>query len=225
MTTTTGMLTTYGPLQFPGRAGLTLWQFARAQRLRLIPGPDAAGGRWSAAAFDDAIARIDAIRKTVGTMPDVGAVRAEEHLAERLSMTVHCGTAAELARRGHLPVTGDHKGHALYCGLALENLTDRRKVERASAAGQLHLRDAAAQVLGIRETDLDHLLRAGLLTPAATARSSWNKRDVVLLYRQADLDRLTRSRRIAWSAVHATPKGHRSPLAALPTQNKQTAER
>lgn len=43
-------------------------------------------------------------------MPDVGAVRAEEHLAKRFSMTVHSGTAAELARRGHLPVVGDHKG-------------------------------------------------------------------------------------------------------------------
>ncbi|MFI9587816.1 hypothetical protein ACIHCQ_39830 [Streptomyces sp. NPDC052236] len=223
-TTTVSSLKTYGPLQFPDRAGLTLWQFARAQRLGLLPGPDVAGDRWSAAVFDDAITRIDAIKQAVGTMPDVGATRAEEHLAERFNMTVHSGTAAELARRGHLPVVGDHKGNTLYCGLTLENLTDRRKVERASAAGQLHMRDAAATILGIRESDLDHLVRAGLLTHAATARSSWNKHDVVLLYRQADLDRVTRSRRIDWRAVRATPKGRRSPLAALPTQ-KQTAGR
>ncbi|MGW0801298.1 hypothetical protein [Streptomyces sp. NPDC002692] len=223
MTTTASMSATYGPLQFPGRAGLVLWQFDRARRLGLIPGPDAAGGRWRAPVVDDVLARIDAIRQAVGTMPDVGAVRAEEHLAERFNMTVHSGTVAELARRGHLPVIGAHKGHALYCGLALENLTDRRKVERASAAGQLHMRDGAAQVLGIRETDLDHLLRAGLLTPAATTRSWWNKRAVVQLYRQADLDRLTRSRRVDWTAVRATPKGHRSPLAALPTQKRPTA--
>ncbi|WP_329292860.1 hypothetical protein [Streptomyces sp. NBC_01455] len=180
MTTTASMPATYGPLQFPGRAGLTLWQFSRARRLGLISGPDAGGGRWSAAVFNDALARIDAVRQAVGTMPDVGAVRAEEQLAERFSMTVHSGTAAELARRGHLPVVGDHKGHALYCGLALGNLTNRRKVERASAAGQLHLRD------------------------------------VVPLYRQADLDRLARSRRVDWAAVRATPKGHRSPLAGAP---------
>ncbi|MEU1500544.1 hypothetical protein [Streptomyces sp. NPDC005732] len=223
MTTTVGVPTTYGPLQFPSRAGLTLWQFDRARRLGLIPGPDAAGGRWTAPVFDDVLARIDAIRQAVGTMPDVGAVRVEEHLAERFGMTVHSGTAAELARRGHLPVVRDHKGHAMYCGLAPANLTDRRKVERASAAGQLHMRDGAAQVLGIRETDLDHLLRAGLLTPAATTRSWWNKRAVVPLYRQADLDRLTRSRAVDWAAVRATPKGHRSPLAALPTQKQDTA--
>lgn len=158
-------------------------------------------------------------------MPDVGANRAEEHLAERFNMTVHPGTAAELARRGHLSVVGDHKGHPLYCGLALERFTDRRKVSRASAAGQLHMRDAAARVLGLRASDFDHLVRAGLLTHAATARSGWNKHDVVLLYRQADLDRLARSRRIDWSAVRETPTGRRSPLAALPTQKKQTAGR
>ncbi|MGW4760055.1 hypothetical protein [Streptomyces chartreusis] len=48
--------------------------------------------------------------------------------------------------------------------------------------------------------------------------SGWNKLDVVLLYRQADLDRVTRRRRIDWEAVRATPKGHRSPLAALLTR-------
>ncbi|WP_251021244.1 hypothetical protein [Streptomyces sp. ISL-98] len=109
-------------------------------------------------------------------------------------------------------------GHPLYCGLTLENFTDRRKAERASTAGQLHMRDAAARVLRIRASDFDHLVRAGLLTHAATARSGWNKHDVVLLYRQADLDRLARSRRIDWDAVRVTPEGHRSPLAALPTQ-------
>jgi hypothetical protein len=45
MTTTVSSLKTYGPLQFPDRAGLTLWQFARAQRLGLIPGPPASASR------------------------------------------------------------------------------------------------------------------------------------------------------------------------------------
>ncbi|MEV7068575.1 hypothetical protein AB0N97_38220 [Streptomyces collinus] len=85
------------------------------------------------------------------------------------------------------------------------------------------MRDAAAAILGIRESDLDHLVRVGLLNHAATARSSWNKHEVVLLYRQADLHRVTQSRRIDWTAVRATPKGRRSPLAALPTQKRQTA--
>ncbi|MER6274573.1 hypothetical protein [Streptomyces sp900105755] len=63
------------------------------------------------------------------------------------------------------------------------------------------MRDAAAKILGIRESDFDHLVRSGFLTHAATARSSWNKHDVVLLYRQADLNRVTRNRRVDWAAV------------------------
>jgi hypothetical protein len=119
-------------------------------------------------------------------------------------------------------VVGEHKGYPLYCGLALENFTDRRKVARASTAGQLHMRDAAARILGLRASDFDHLIRAGLLAHADTARSGWNKHDVVLLYRQADLDRIARSRRIDWDAVRATSRGHRSPLAALPTRKAAT---
>ncbi|MFI6341015.1 hypothetical protein [Streptomyces sp. NPDC050535] len=215
---TTAAPPSYGPLQFPDRAGLALWQFDRAQRLGLIPVPDVAGDRWSAAVFDTAVARIDAIRQAVGVMPDVGAARAEEHLAERFTMTVHPGTAAELARRGHLPRRGEYRGRPLYCGLTLETFrgADRRKVERASAAGHLHMRDTAAAVLGLRESDFDHLVRAGLLTHCEIVQGRHHTQ--VRLYRQADLDRLLRSPRIDWPAVHTTPRGRRSPLAALPTK-------
>ncbi|MFI2790968.1 hypothetical protein [Kitasatospora sp. NPDC018614] len=216
MTTTATALKSYGPMQFPDRAGLHLWQFERAQRLGLIPAPDVNGERWSRAVFDDALARIDTIKQATGTLPDVGAARAEQHLADRFSITVHSGTAAELARRGHLPVRGEYRARPLYCGLALETFRDRRTVQRASAAGRLHMRDAAAKALGVRESDFDHLLRAGLLTHSEIVEG-WHH-TLVRLYRQADLDRLLRSRRIDWPAVHATPKGHRSPLAALPTK-------
>ncbi|MFE7763028.1 hypothetical protein [Streptomyces sp. NPDC057438] len=215
--TTSSALKSYGPLQFPDRAGLARWQFTRAQRLGLIPGPDVASDRWSAAAFNDAVARLDTIRQAVGTMPDVGATRAEEHLADRFSITVHSGAAAELARRGHLPVRGEYRDRPLYCGLALETFRDRRKVERASAAGRLHMRDAAAEVLRVRESDFDHLVRAGLLTYSEIVEGQHHTQ--VRLYRQADLDRLARSRRIDWPAVHATPAGRRSPLASLPTKS------
>ncbi|WP_282792923.1 hypothetical protein [Streptomyces sp. CC224B] len=219
--TTTAPLKSYGPVQFPTHAGLDLWQFERAQRLGLIPDPDATGRRWSAAVFDDVIARIDAVKKATGTMPDVGAARAEKYLADRYSMTVHPGTAAELARRGHLPLRGEYRGRPLYCGLTLESFrgTDRRKVQRASAAGRLHMRDAAARVLGVRESDFDHLVRAGLLIPREVVEGQHHTQ--VRLYRQADLDRLLRSRRLDWLAIRATPKGQRSPLAALP--DKKTA--
>jgi hypothetical protein len=103
----------------------------------------------------------------------------------------------------------------------LETFSDRRKVECASAAGRLRIRDAAAEVLRVRQSDIDHLVQAGLLTHSEIVEGQHHTQ--VRLYRQADLDRLARSLRIDWDAVRATPKGHRSPLAALPTQKKQTA--
>lgn len=210
-------LSLYGPRQFATRIDLAEWEFDRARRLELIPAADTAG-RWSAAVFDDVAARMDAIRPQLGTLPDVGATRAEEYLDDRFpTITVRSGTAAELARRGHLPVRGEYKGYPLYCGLALEQLRDRRKVERASAAGHLYTRDEAVKALGIRDSDFAHLLRAGMLAHIDTTLSHWN--DVVPLYRQADLDRVTRSTRIDWAAVQSVPKGGRSPLAALPTRS------
>ncbi|WP_327332965.1 hypothetical protein [Streptomyces anulatus] len=216
MTTPLKALSSYGPRQFGDRIGLPEWQFERALRLELIPAADA-GGRWSAAVFNEVLSRLDAVRTAVGTIPDVGAARAEEHLADRFGITVNPGTAAELSRRGHLPVRGDYRGHTLYCGLALEAFTDRRKVERASRAGQLHMRDEAARVLELRDSDFEHLVRSGLLTHSDTTVSSWHKGTVVRLYRQADLDLVLRSSRIDFDAVRATPKGHKSPLAALPS--------
>lgn len=214
--TTAKTPTSYGPIQFRDRIGLTEWQFERALRLDLIP-PASRDGRWSTAVFTDVSNRLDALREQVGTLPDVGAARAEEHLAERLGIAVNPGTASELARRGHLPVRGAYKRHTLYCGLTLERFADRRKVQRASRAGHLHTREEAARLLGVRAADFDHLLRAGLLTHAETTTSMWHKHVVVRLYRQADLDRVLRSSRIDWDTVRATPAGHRSPLAKLPT--------
>ncbi|MER6723390.1 hypothetical protein [Streptomyces halstedii] len=219
MTTPLKALSSYGPRQFGDRIGFSEWQFERALRLELIPSADA-GGRWSDTVFNDVVARLDAVRTAVGAIPDVGAARAEQHLAERFGMTVNPGAAAELSRRGHLPVRGDYRGHTLYCGLTLEAFADRRKVERASRAGQLHMRDEAARVLELRDADFEHLVRAGLLTHSETTVSSWHKGTVVRLYRQADLERVLRSSRVDWAAVRATPKGRPSPLAALPTRTR-----
>ncbi|QHC33862.1 hypothetical protein [Streptomyces sp. HF10] len=218
MTTTLKALRDYGPRQFGNRLGFSEWQFERARRLDLIPAADL-GGRWSADVFNDVVARLDAVRAAVGTVPDIGADRAEKYLAERFpGLTVHAGTAAELSRRGHLPRRGEFKGHTLYCGLTLERFTDRRKVARASAAGRTYTRDDAAAALGLRAADFDHLLRAGLLTHSETTVSAWYKGVVVKLYRQADLDRVLRSSSVDFDAVRATPKGHQSPLAKLPTR-------
>lgn len=210
----------YGPIQLADRIGLERFQLERGQRLELIPAPDRSDGRWSAELVDRLAQHAAEIRTAAGAQSDVGAWRAEELLQERYpTITVHRGTAAELARRGHLPTRGEFKGHTLYCGLALQNGTGlgRRKVQSASTAGQLLNRTASAQALSIRESDFEHLLRAGLLEHSDVAQGPY-KGTWTLLYRRADLDRLLRRRSIAWDSVRATPKGARSPLADLPTQ-------
>ncbi|MGJ5899387.1 hypothetical protein ACSCBZ_46730 [Streptomyces niveiscabiei] len=76
----------------------------------------------------------------------------------------------------------------------------------------------------MRPVDLDHLVRAGLLTHADTAVSPTYK-VVIKLYRQADLEHVQRLRRIDWHAVRATPPGRPSPLAQLPTHTASTTTR
>jgi hypothetical protein len=47
----------------------------------------------------------------------------------------------------------------------------------------------------------------------------------VPLYRTGDLDDLAALTDIDWTAVRATPAGHRSPLAALPTAPPRHGEK
>ncbi|MFJ4674186.1 hypothetical protein [Kitasatospora purpeofusca] len=223
MTTSTARARTYGPRQLADRVGLAEWQRERARRIGLIPDPDPATGRWSAAVVEDLAAQADAVLAAVGDLPDVGARRAEDYLAEKLGVELASGTAAELARRGHLPIQGAYKGHPLYCGLTLQRGIARRTVLAASRAGRLHQRDDLPGLLGVRDSDVGHLIRAGLLVPAEEVASSYHRGILVPLYRQADLDRLQRSRRIDWAAVRAAGPGRRSPLAQLPTARPKTS--
>jgi hypothetical protein len=160
-------------------------------------------------------------------IPDLGAVRAAEILTGRLGTPVSSDGVAELGRRGLLPVTGYYKGFPLYEGRALGTFTDAGAAAEATRAGQLRTADQAAAYLRIRRADLDHLTRAGLLTPARWGHGPFDRRNrpSVPLYRTADLDDLTAAPGIDWDEVRATPKGHRSPLARLPDTPGRPARR
>jgi hypothetical protein len=155
---------------------------------------------------------------TPADTPDLGAWRAADELTRRLGIPVSSDGIAELARRGLLPVAGDYKGFPLYDGQALAAFTDITAALAANRDGQLRTADQAAAHLGIRRADLDHLTRAGLLTAAKWGRGPFDRRNSasVPLYRTADLDQLAADERIGWETVRATPKGHQSPVAALP---------
>jgi hypothetical protein len=101
---------------------------------------------------------------------------------------------AELTRHGLLPVAGWYKGWPLHDGRVLEAFTDTGATADATRAGQLHTADESAAYLRIRRSDLDHLIRAGLLAPADWGHGPFDRRDTfsVPLYRTGDLDDLPR---------------------------------
>ena len=107
-------------------------------------------------------------------------------------MAVTGDGVAELARRGLLPVTGHYKGWPLYDGRVLEPFTDAAAAAGATQAGQLHTAAESAAYLRIRRSDLDHLIRAGLLCPADWGHGPSGSRDCfsVPLYRTGDPDGL-----------------------------------
>jgi hypothetical protein len=215
------LLKEYGPVQLAGFLGLGRWQLDRALTDSLIPGPDTRSGKWSSVVAQEAAARLKDIRAVVGGIPDLGAVRAAEVLAERLGIPVTSDGVAELARGGLIPVAGDYKGFPLYDGRALETFADASAAAEATRAGRLRTAIQAAGYLRTRRADLGHLIRAGLLTPAGWGHGPSGRRDTrsVPLYRTADLDDLediVTASGIDWDAVRATPKGRRSLLARLP---------
>ena len=206
----------YGPVQLATYLGLEQWQFPRARGAGLIPAPDRARGRWSAAVADDALARIDQIRAVAGSVPDLGAVRSAEVLSVRLGTVVTGNGVEELARRGLIPIAGHYKSYPLYDGQALEAFADAAAIE-ATWAGHLRTADQSASYLRIRRSDLDHLVRAGLLAPVSWGHGPFDRRDTfsVPLYRIGDLDDLAARPDINWVAVRAVRAGRRSLLAAL----------
>jgi hypothetical protein len=210
---------TFGPRQFPARIGLPTPVFNQAVHTGLIPPPNPITRRWPAAVVEDVLTRKDEIRAAAEAGPDVGAARAAAVLSIRFDMHVDPRVLLELARMGLITPVGEYKGSPVYDALALKTFDDRAALEKAVRDGRLLMRDEAAEYLRVRRPDVDHLLRAGLLTPATWVRASWKSRQSfpdVALIRVGDLDALLGNPAIDWRAIRATRKGRRSPLADLP---------
>lgn len=186
-----------GPRQLAAYLEMPEWQLDRAVRLALVPPPDRARGRWSRTTAADITARRDEVAAAAGAVPDLGAVRAAEHLTEQLGMEVSPDAVSKLARQGLLRVVGEHKSHDIFDGQDLE-------------------------ALGDRETDVRHLHRAGRpphpravgpLHPPATPRGT-----LCGPLPRRGAGRATRSATTSTGTdtVRATQPGRPSPLAALP---------
>ena len=215
----------YGPQQFPDRLGLPRSVFDRAVRDGLIPASTA--GRWPVSDVEAALANLVEIKAAVGTQPDVGAVRAAEVLSARFDINVEPDSLLELDRQGHIPQIGEHKGHVLYDGRALERFDDRDALLRAIRDGRLLNRDEATTHLGIRRSDFDHLVRSNWLEPVTWVHSSWQRRraqPAVPLFRLGDLEVILAHPAIDWDEVRRTPIGRPSTLARIsrgPTSSPQ----
>jgi hypothetical protein len=208
----------YGPRQFPDTIGLTGWEFARALTDGLIP-PPGPNRRWPADVVEDARARIDEIRAKVGDVPDYGACRAAEVLAERLSADVDPDTVVELARHGHIRDAGDYKGNQLYSGRDIAAFRDREVLADAARTGRQRNRAEVAAYLKVRPADVEHLIASKWLQPIVRVHSGWQRRreaPAVPLFRTGDLDILLTHPAIDWDQVRATPRGRPSALAKLP---------
>jgi hypothetical protein len=116
-----------------------------------------------------------------------------------------------------------YRGHLRTNGRALRRYVDRQVIERATGDGRLITADHAEQRLGIRRSDLDHLIRTGWLQATARVDSSRHRRSIdptvteqtVPLYRTADLDALLEHPAFDWDEIRGTPRGRRSALARL----------
>lgn len=168
------MAVTFGPRQFPARIGFSPRVFNRAVHAGLIPPPDPTTRRWPAAVVEDVLTRTDEIRVAVEAEHGVGAARAAAVLSIRFDMHVEPRVLLELDRMGLIKTVGQHQGHALYDAQALKTFDDRAALQKAVHNGRLLMRDEAAKYLRIRRADLEHLLRAGLLTPAISVHASWH---------------------------------------------------
>jgi hypothetical protein len=129
----------------------------------------------------------------------------------------------ELDRMGLIKAVGEYQGSTVYDARALKTCDDRAAMTKAVRDGRLLMRDQAAKYLKVRRSDVDHLLRAGLLTPAIWVRPSWKSPQSlpdVALIRVGDLDALLGHPAIDWAAVRSIREGRRSPLADLTSTSR-----
>ncbi len=218
--------TRYGPRQLRDTLGITEWQHQRGTAAGIIPPPDAAGGKWLGATVRRLWQVRVAIRRSCGYVPDVGEVRAAEHLTTLLGVDVEPHALPELARRGLILVVGYvekyHGAYPLYCGRTLETWAGVDDVLAANVAGERLTVDRVVDRLGVRRSDVDALISRGWLTPVDWARGPHtpkSRRPDVPLYRAGDVTALLLDEAIDWAAVRAVRRGRRSPSAPLPRRD------
>jgi hypothetical protein len=169
----TSTMKDYGPSQAATRVGLSRGDWARARAVGLVPDPDVAGGRWSAAVVEDLAGRAEALVDELGP-PPLGANRAAGELAARTGLEVVGADVELLAARGLVAERGEYQGWTLYDrrdldGVPVEAVAAVMGERQAWRAGTCN-RFEAAEHLGCGPRDVGRLVESGRLVEAAGGR-------------------------------------------------------
>jgi hypothetical protein len=201
--------------EFAHRLGVKPYHLERAVRDGRIPPCDPDTETWSSAVVGEAVADAEAIRKAVGTMPDVGVRRAAETLSKRFATRVGEAVVDELERRGSLPKVGRHKGWALYDGGALERV-DRETVRLAIEDARILTAAETETELGVRSCDVERFVELGRLRGRRQLVGRGKKqREVTRGYYGWELRALLDDDSLPWDAMRSAAKGTRSVLAGM----------
>lgn len=215
-------LTHYHEDQLAGRLRLPITVIRSARQAGAIPEP-AEDGRWTRAQVDEMKTRVDEI-ETAGGSP-ISGQWACRLLEKRLGLEADSVKVFQILRlvdRGLLHQLGSspEAGTVVSAQLvarAAKHPDIRRMLAEDTPLGP----DQAAERLGIRRTDWDHVVRAGWVHPAQwiEVRFGTSKAGAVAvpLYRTVDVDTVPAAHpEVDWDAVRATPRGRRSLLARVP---------
>jgi hypothetical protein len=123
------------PAQDPGPAGLTLPELAsaagvpagalwHAQELGLLPPPDAAGGRWSAAAAQALQLQWPGLAAALQAAQELGAQRCAQLLSRATGLAVRSVHVQALADRGLLAPSRAYRHRPLYRVADVQALAD-----------------------------------------------------------------------------------------------------
>ncbi|MCX4547227.1 hypothetical protein [Streptomyces sp. NBC_01565] len=211
--------------QAAGRLRVPRYAYRWAVHTGAVPAPDAGPGVWSRAAVESMDAEV--IRAAMGDGPLYGG-QAADRLAEALGTpnppggpaAVGVAALVELAKDGLLLSLSGDPEQPLFHPAQVETLAARPDLAGLLAEAAPLGPDQAAARLGVRRSDLDHVVRLGWLRPAQEVRVKFGAARGgtvwIPLYRAGDIDRLPPDHpEVDWPALRALGKGQRSPLARL----------
>ena len=197
--------------QLRSELGWDRGELYRARSAGMVPPPDH-GAFWSRSMVDTIVAEAAQLRPMIPTQPVVA-----DQLTELCGQPVFALDVDDLAAAGHLSVVDHYRDRPLYH-------PDQAQAIASTDAGRALIDDhhllgphQAAELLGIRRVDIDHLVSGRSITPATHITSRAHLAQVkIAMYRTGELNRLAGRPDLDWLAIRATRPGQRSAVPPNP---------